>query len=422
MPNIKFYQLLSLLLLLWPSLSISKLELRSPLFSISIGNSGDLTEESSESISLTTEINTISETHYFISVTIENRSSETINLSPIILDVGYDMSAYEDPMGGYGSSIYAYKDFFSMNRGKAETPSSGDKINDWFGVYNRYSLEAIRPTHNWEIANNTLIKKKEVITASGSIQYSFDFVRFPRNKTMLTALNLDGILIRNSWDWFRWLCLTIWSLLELLFNGTGNWGVAIIFLAAIVKLLTIPITTISLEYQKKAKEQQLRLGPKLKKLKHDFSGIKLSEKIIALYEEERYDHIAPLKSLMGLIIQIPILIALFTLIGEMGELRNAQFLWIDDLSLSDRAFPLGINIPFFGAYLNVLPFLMAGVTILSTWNSNELTGTTTFSLFSVAIVFFIFFYSFPAALVLYWLASNSFQFLHQLVHLKRRKN
>ena len=422
MPNIKFYQLLSLLLLLWPSLSISKLELRSPLFSISIGNSGDLTEESSESISLTTEINTISETHYFISVTIENRSSETINLSPIILDVGYDMSAYEDPMGGYGSSIYAYKDFFSMNRGKAETPSSGDKINDWFGVYNRYSLEAIRPTHNWEMANNTLIKKKEVITASGSIQYSFDFVRFPRNKTMLTALNLDGILIRNSWDWFRWLCLTIWSLLELLFNGIGNWGVAIIFLAAIVKLLTIPITTISLEYQKKAKEQQLRLGPKLKKLKHDFSGIKLSEKIIALYEEERYDHIAPLKSLMGLIIQIPILIALFTLIGEMGELRNAQFLWIDDLSLSDRTFPLGINIPFFGAYLNILPFLMAGVTILSTWNSNELTSTTTFSLFSVAIVFFIFFYSFPAALVLYWLASNSFQFLHQLVHLKRRKN
>ena len=168
--------------------------------------------------------------------------------------------------------------------------------------------------------------------------------------------------------------------------------------------------------------QQLRLGPKLKKLKQDFTGIKLSEKIIGLYEEERYDHIAPLKSLLGLIVQIPILIALFTLIGEMGELRNAQFLWIDDLSLSDRAFPLGINIPFFGAYLNVLPFLMAGITILSTWTSNELTRTTTLSLFSMAIVFFIFFYSFPAALVLYWLASNSFQFLHQLVHLKRRKN
>ena len=140
MPNIKSYQLLSVLLLLWPSLSISKLELRSPLFSISIGNTGDLTEESSEAIALMTEINTISETHYFISVTIENRSSETIDLSPIMLDVGYDMSAYEDPMGGYGSSIYAYKDFFSMNRGKAETPTSGDKIKDWFGVYNSYYL------------------------------------------------------------------------------------------------------------------------------------------------------------------------------------------------------------------------------------------------------------------------------------------
>ena len=58
MPNIKFYQLLSVLLLLWPSLSISKLELRSPLFSISIGNTGDLTGESSEAITLMTEINT----------------------------------------------------------------------------------------------------------------------------------------------------------------------------------------------------------------------------------------------------------------------------------------------------------------------------------------------------------------------------
>ena len=147
MPNIKFYQFLPVLLLFWPSLSMSKLELRSPLFSISIGNTGDLTEESREAIALMTEINTISEKHYFISVTIENHSSETIDLSPLTLNIGYDMSAFEDPMGGYGSSIYAYIDSFAINLGKAETPTSGDKINNWFGVYNRYDLEALSLIH-----------------------------------------------------------------------------------------------------------------------------------------------------------------------------------------------------------------------------------------------------------------------------------
>ena len=89
--------------------------------------------------------------------------------------------------------------------------------------------------------------------------------------------------------------------------------------------------------------------------------------MVALYEREKYDQLAPFKGMLGLFIQIPVLIALFNVLGEAPELSGVPFLWFDDLSLSDRLFPLGIDLPFFGAYFNLLPFLMAGVTVLSTY-------------------------------------------------------
>jgi YidC/Oxa1 family membrane protein insertase len=137
---------------------------------------------------------------------------------------------------------------------------------------------------------------------------------------------------------------------------------------------------------------------------------------VELYESEGYDHLAPFKGMLGLFIQIPILIALFTVIGDMSALRGAPFLWIEDLSLSDRLFSLGITLPFFGGYFNLLPWLMAIVTILSTWQASRGSKerTPVFSLFGMALLFFIFFYSFPAALVLYWLSSNLFQLIQQI--------
>ena len=139
--------------------------------------------------------------------------------------------------------------------------------------------------------------------------------------------------------------------------------------------------------------------------------------MVELYESEGYDHFAPFKGMLGLFIQIPILIALFTVIGDMGTLRGESFLWIEDLSLSDRLFPWGITLPFFGGYFNLLPWLMAIVTILSTWQASRGSDehTPVFSLFGMALLFFVFFYSFPAALVLYWLSSNLFQLIQQML-------
>ena len=220
----------------------------------------------------------------------------------------------------------------------------------------------------------------------------------------------------NLWDWFRWLCFVIWALLDTLFAGCGDWGLAIILLALTVRVFTIPVTRLSLKHQELALQQQTRMAPLVQEVKDRYSGIEQSEKLIELYETQRYDHLAPFKSMLGLFVQIPIFIALFNVLGEAHELRDASFLWITDLAKSDRLFDIGIDIPYFGRYINLLPFLMAAVTALSTWLSARYSGTArtqSATLFGMAGLFFLLFYSFPSALVLYWMFSNVFQLLQQ---------
>ena len=97
---------------------------------------------------------------------------------------------------------------------------------------------------------------------------------------------------------------------------------------------------------------------------------------------------------------------------------GASFLWVSDLAVPDRLFSLGVNLPFFGGYFNLLPFVMAFVTVLSTYYASKDPAKNDLqygALFSMAGLFFVLFYTFPAAMVLYWTASNFFQLLQQII-------
>ena len=118
---------------------------------------------------------------------------------------------------------------------------------------------------------------------------------------------------------------------------------------------------------------------------------------------------------LPLFLQMPIFIALFQAITHYIELRGASFLWIKDLSLSDRAGILPFHLPIFGNELNVLPLIMACAMFLQTKLQSRATGGTgaqqdpTAKLLQgpfMAIMFGVMFYHFPAGLVLYWLTNN----------------
>jgi membrane protein insertase Oxa1/YidC/SpoIIIJ len=123
------------------------------------------------------------------------------------------------------------------------------------------------------------------------------------------------------------------------------------------------------------------------------------------------------KSAAGFMIQIPIFIAAFDMLAENFALNEIAFLWISDLAKPDSLTGLPFVMPFFGGSLNLLPFLMTGLSLLAAWLQSEdtlspaLQRQQTVRLYLMGAVFFVLFYTFPAGMVLYWTASNLFHLL-----------
>lgn len=386
---------------------------------------------------------------------ITNTSSEIVDLAPMLSPTFHfakGFNKFVDEGGGYGAWVYAYRDLFISNKNGAKVLGSKELREfstlepiQWLGWVNRHYVMAVRLRHprsvgigvkdtfsSIESADKKLTPASLVLTFAQAYQalpeqlmpgetttIAFDSVIAPKQWDQLSLVTpaLDSVVLLKLWDWFRLICFAIWQLLNFLFGLSGSWGAAIILMAVMVRILIIPVTRISLRYQEQAIQQQERIKPLLQRVKKEYKGIELSEQLVSLYESEKYDQLAPFKGMLGLFIQIPILIALFNVIGEAPELNGEPFLWFKDLSLSDRLFPLGVNLPFFGSYFNLLPFLMAGVTVFSTYYAAQTASnnTSTSGLFGMAALFFILFYSFPSALVLYWLCSVCLQLIQQMI-------
>jgi YidC/Oxa1 family membrane protein insertase len=124
-------------------------------------------------------------------------------------------------------------------------------------------------------------------------------------------------------------------------------------------------------------------------------------------------------------LQLPIFIALYHLLGQLFELRDQPFLWIATLAEPDKFFNLGTNLPFFGAYFNLLPVLLALSTIASIklspapQSDRKSSARQNIFLAFITLGFFLLFYSFPAGMVLYWTAANLLHLAHILYMQKR---
>lgn len=382
---------------------------------------------------------------------ISNPSNSVVEFARVKVILGRDLRSEQDPGGGFGSMFYAYLDPFIADSESEEatridieslTELPDISINNWFGWTNHYHFESIRfqdNISNWhyrisraesEPPENLfieLIADSENLYPGESVTIQFDYLSAPKSRKLLQdpQIKLESLLLMNLWAWFRSVCFVFWSLMDTIFVTCGNWGATIIMLALAIRLITIPITRFSLSYQERTIRQQAQIAPLMQEIKQNYKGIEQSEKIIELYESQNYDHLAPFKSMVGLFIQIPIFVALFNVLGDNWELSGQSFLWITDLAKSDRLLDWGTDLPYFGRYFNLLPVVMAAITIFSTWlaarhSGNDKSPTTT--LFGMGAIFFVLFYSFPAALVLYWLSSNLFQLVQQSIENRIKSN
>jgi YidC/Oxa1 family membrane protein insertase len=147
----------------------------------------------------------------------------------------------------------------------------------------------------------------------------------------------------------------MWLLDQLSWAALGNYGVAIIILVLLVRLVLHPLT-------KKSQISMMRmqkLAPQMQKLKEKYADDKntLNKEMMKLYKEQGA---SPLLGCLPMLLQMPILVALFRGLNSIVELRHAAFLpvWITDLAAPDALFTFGKELPLIGSAFNLLPILL----------------------------------------------------------------
>ena len=195
----------------------------------------------------------------------------------------------------------------------------------------------------------------------------------------------------------------------------GHPGVAIVALAVSVKLLLLPLTAVAHHLQEQVNVTQARLQPGIDAIKTAFRGEERTRRTLALYREHGVTRSTRSGGLAS--DPVPGVHRGVDMLAEDFDLQRVSFLWIPDLSRPDALLRLPACIPFFGCDLNALPFLMSGVSLATVllFRARALTPALVRrqrrNLTAVTLLFFLLFYTFPAAMVLYWTSTNAVQLL-----------
>ena len=224
------------------------------------------------------------------------------------------------------------------------------------------------------------------------------------------AANTRGILSPLE-KILKWFLLIFYKLVP-------NYGIAIILLTLLVKILFFPLT-------KKSSEATLRMqsvAPKIKEIQEKYKDNrqKMNVEMAELYKKEGYN---PLSGCLPMLLQIPIFFAMYNLFNNHFDLRGAMFIpgWIPDLSLPESIwnFPAGVKLPILGwTALRLLPFIYVGSQLLYgkvTQTPDQQNNTQMkMMLYVMPIVFFFILYDVPSGLLIYWIFSNLLTLVQQL--------
>jgi len=205
-----------------------------------------------------------------------------------------------------------------------------------------------------------------------------------------------------DYGWLTILADPLFWLLEWFYSLFGNWGWAIIAVTAVIKLIFFKLSETSYKSMAKLRVVTPRLNTLKERYGDDKAGFQKA--MMKMYQEEK---INPLGGCLPILIQIPVFIALYWVLLESVEMRQAPFIfWLNDLSAAD---------PYF-----ILPLLMGATMLLQQrLNPAPLDPIQKKVMGMLPIVFTVFFAFFPSGLVLYWVVNNTLSIAQQWVITKR---
>lgn len=318
-------------------------------------------------------------------------------------------------------------------------PSARVEGPQWIALHNHYYFRALRPVKQGPAAlfadvkdptsTNHLVGAYEVpfeVAPGKTSETQFVYSFLPKNRKLLNELSdqtgIQWFQIFDQWTITRVLSSVMYTPMLWINGFVKNYGITILILTLILKIVTWPLNQKSLVTMQKMQS----LKPKVDEIQKAYKGNpqKLNEVMMALYKKEKVN---PLSGCLPMLLPLPVFIALYSLFRNMIELNQETFWWIKDLSLPDAIWRMPFEIPFIGHYLNLLPIIMTLTQILQSVRTPQPADANKSQQFIfkwiMPIMFLFMLWSMPSALVLFWTAQNVFSWIQaEVVRAQQARN
>lgn len=287
-------------------------------------------------------------------------------------------------------------EFEEIEKGKTDYPKQAD--NGWVGILQQYFVAAWLPKEktnreyytrklDGDLYSAGVLLPEQVVNPGQKVLLGTTLYAGPAQSSLDKIA--PGLGLTVDYGWLTVLSAPLFWVMEMFHQWTHNWGIAIILLTVLIKLLFFPLSAAS--YRSMAKMRVV--APKLEKIKQQCGTDreKLNRAMMDLYKTEK---INPLGGCLPVLVQIPVFIALYWAILASVELRYAPFFgWITDLSAAD---------PYY-----ILPIIMGASMIIQMRLNPKPTDPMQARIMQIMpIAFSAIFFIFPAGLVLYSIVNN----------------
>ncbi len=350
---------------------------------------------------------------------------------------------------------YEYRKYFTYENGKLENNKLKDNVFSvasnvsWAAIAGKYfTIIGIPDSTQYKISfsdspvagindASQMYMSRPVIKSSRNVDV-YKFFAGPKLNSALTKynnpdknsfgvqdLNLDEVIDTSSWlGWLEWL---LKKLLVFSYGLVPNYGVAIIIMTLIVKVVLFPFTHKSYE----STSRMQALTPKINEIKEKYKDTptKMNAEMADLYKREKVN---PMGGCLPMLLQMPIFIALYGLLTKHFDLRGAVFIqgWITDLSSPESILYFGnlFQIPLLGwTDIRLLPILFTVTMIISQKLMQspgaDAAGGSSMKMMTtmMPVMFFFMMYNAPSGLLLYWTITNFFTMIQQKFISSRNK-
>ena len=288
-----------------------------------------------------------------------------------------------------------------VEKGPVRWASADSKYFTWIAIPEKeWSVGRVMPLGE-QGALLSMADTAATLLAGDTVRSGVKVFAGPKQSDLLESTG-KGLEVLIDYGWFGFLAKPLVFLMKASNRVTGNYGIDIILLTILIKILFFPLTQKSMASMRKMQE----LAPVLNKLKEKYKGdmTRINQETMNLYKTYK---INPLSGCLPMLAQIPVFIALYKGLLVTIELRHAPFfLWINDLSAPEYLWD--IHLAGFTLPIRLLPLLM-GISMVI---QQKMTPSASMDpmqqkmMLLMPVVFTFMFWGFPTGLVIYWLVNN----------------